>query len=82
MKLLAEGKWFRNQIVKAGKNAYGIQCHFELTPGMHKTWIQEDPDLQKLDIEWLTEDFKAISRKYKETGLHIFRNFFRIAGLV
>ena len=82
MKLLAEGKWCRNQVVKAGKNAYGIQCHFELTPGMYKTWIQEDPDLQKLDIERLTADFKAISRKYKETGRHIFRNFIRIAGFV
>ena len=30
MKLLATGKFCRNQIVKVGFNAYGIQCHFEL----------------------------------------------------
>ena len=41
--LLSTGKFCRNQIVRVGKNAYGIQCHFELTPEMLETWMNEDP---------------------------------------
>ena len=82
MKLLAEGRSCRNQIIKVGTNAYGIQCHFELTPEMLKTWVNEDPDLQALDIEQLNSDFIAISRIYSETGRRIFKNFVRIAGFI
>jgi GMP synthase (glutamine-hydrolysing) len=82
MKLLAEGRYCRNQIVKTGTNAYGIQCHFELTPEMFKTWINEDPDLQKLDIEQLSDDLHAVSLKYSETGRQLFNNFLRIAGFL
>ncbi|MBC8006330.1 MAG: type 1 glutamine amidotransferase, partial [Verrucomicrobia bacterium] len=31
MTLLATGQFCTNQVVKVGSNAYGIQCHFELT---------------------------------------------------
>lgn len=82
MNLLGKGKWCPNQIVKTGKNAYGIQCHFELTPGMYKTWLDEDPDLQKLDSDQLTKDFQSAGKKYSETGRQIFRNFIRIAGFI
>ena len=82
MKLLAEGRSCRNQIVKVGRNAYGIQCHFELTPGMFKTWVNEDPDLQELDIKQLNKDFNAISTIYSETGRRILENFVRIAGFI
>jgi GMP synthase (glutamine-hydrolysing) len=82
MKLLAEGKWCLNQIIKAGRNAYGIQCHFELTREMLEAWIKEDPDLQKLDNEQLLADFLAVSKEYSETGRKIFQNFIRIAGFI
>jgi len=82
MKLLAQGKLCRNQIIKTGRNAYGIQCHFELTPEMLEAWIKEDNDLQKLDNEQLKADFQAISKEYSETGRKIFRNFIRIAGFI
>jgi GMP synthase (glutamine-hydrolysing) len=82
IKLLAEGKWCSNQIIKYGRNAYGIQCHFELTSEMLETWIKEDPDLQKLDNKQLITDFQSISKAYSETGRKIFRNFIRIAGFI
>ena len=80
MELLAEGRFCRNQVVKAAKNAYGIQCHFELTGEMFETWISEDPDLLKLDTAMLRSDFRAAGIKYSETGIKLFRNFLRIAG--
>jgi GMP synthase-like glutamine amidotransferase/glyoxylase-like metal-dependent hydrolase (beta-lactamase superfamily II) len=82
MELLAEGRWCRNQVLKAGRNAYGIQCHFELTMELLENWIKEDPDLQKLDNEQLKADFRSISRAYSDTGRKIFQNFIRIAGFI
>jgi GMP synthase (glutamine-hydrolysing) len=80
MKLLATGKYCRNQIVKVGSDSYGIQCHFELTPEMFEIWINEDPDLQALDIEQLRSDFVAIKDKYSQTGRQLFKNYLRLAG--
>lgn len=82
MLLLAEGSSCRNQIVKTGLNAYGIQCHCELTHEMLNTWITEDPDLQKLDNAQMQADFLALGIQYSETGRQIFKNFVRIAGLI
>jgi GMP synthase (glutamine-hydrolysing) len=81
MELLAEGEYCRNQIVKAAGNAYGIQCHFELTGEMLRTWISEDPDLLKLDGQQLLSDFHSAGSKYSETGLKLFQNFLKIAGI-
>jgi GMP synthase (glutamine-hydrolysing) len=80
MELLAEGRYCRNQIVKSGTNAYGIQCHFELTGEMFETWIEEDPELLKLDKEQLRSDFRSIRNVYENTGIQLFRNFLRISG--
>lgn len=80
MNLLAEGRYCRNQIVKIGANAYGIQCHFELTKEMFETWIREDPDLLKFDKEQLHSDFQAIMDIYLHTGRQLFQNFLITAG--
>jgi GMP synthase (glutamine-hydrolysing) len=80
MTLLAEGKECRNQIVKAGPNAYGIQCHFELTEEMFGTWINEDPDLLAIDMEKLNSDFLELKEVYFFTGRRLFTNFLKIAG--
>jgi len=45
MFLLAVGKHCRNQIVRVGRNAYGIQAHFELTQTMFENWVGQDDDL-------------------------------------
>ena len=81
MALLATGKFCRNQIVKVGSNAYGIQCHFELTPEMFEIWIQEDTDLQKLDKEKLRNDYKNTIADYTKVGHQLLLNFLKIAGL-
>lgn len=80
MVLLAVGKFCRNQIAKVGENAYGIQCHFELTPEMFETWIDEDPDLLQLDKEQLRANFEAIRAEYTRVGRQLFKNFLKIAG--
>lgn len=80
MVLLASGKFCRNQIVRVGTNAYGIQCHFELTPEMLETWINEDPDLLRLEKERLRANFEAIRDGYTQVGRQLFKNFLKIAG--
>ncbi len=80
MELVAEGKQCVNQIVRVGRNAYGIQCHFELTGEMLEQWMDEDTDLAKLDKGQLLSDFKALGETYKDTGRKLFLNFLRIAG--
>jgi GMP synthase (glutamine-hydrolysing) len=82
MKLLATGKFCRNQIVKIGLTSYGIQCHFELTREMLEFWINDDPDLQKLDKKELRSDFLKLKEKYIQTGNQLFRNFLNIAGFL
>jgi GMP synthase (glutamine-hydrolysing) len=81
MTLLAIGKFCRNQIVKVGDTAYGIQCHFELTPEMFEIWINEDADLQKLDKEKLRNDYKNTIAEYTKVGQQLLKNFLKIAGL-
>jgi GMP synthase-like glutamine amidotransferase len=46
MALLATGDFCKNQIVKVGETAYGIQFHFELTNDLLESWIREDTDLR------------------------------------
>lgn len=80
MALLATGKFCQNQVVKIGSNAYGTQCHFELTPKMFEIWINEDPDLLTLDKEKLRADFKATKEEYSQAGRSLLQNFLKIAG--
>lgn len=80
MSLLARGKLCRNQIVKVGSNAYGIQGHIELTREMLEVWSLKDPDLQEFDRNVLLADFAKIQKKYTSTGSQLFNNFLRIAG--
>ncbi len=81
MQQLAVGRLIKNQIVKIGDTAYGIQCHFELTPAMFEQWITEDPDLLKLDRAMLRSEFEAIKTEYTHVGHQLFGNFIKIAGL-
>lgn len=80
MALLGTGKFCRNQIVKVGENAFGLQCHFELTETMFETWISEDPDLLQLDSNVLRADLKTIKAAYTQTGRQLFHNFLSVAG--
>jgi GMP synthase-like glutamine amidotransferase len=80
MILLGIGKFCQNQIVKVGSNAYGIQCHFELTPEMFELWITEDSDLINRDKDMLESDFESSKEEYTKTGRQLFGNFLNIAG--
>jgi len=81
MKLLGTGRSCKNQIVKIGPVAYGIQCHFEITPELLEIWMNEDDDLCKYDKKMLRDDLKKLGDQYCQTGRRLFSNFLSIAGL-
>ncbi len=80
MKLLGTGEFCQNQIVKVGANAYGLQCHFELTPKMFNLWLDQDDDLSRLDKKQLQNEFNSFLAEYTTTGRKLFHNFLRIVG--
>jgi GMP synthase-like glutamine amidotransferase len=82
LELLATGKFCRNQIVKAGNNAYGIQGHFELTDEMFNEWMVTDPDLKSGDSDQIVRDFCDIHEEYRSNGERLFMNFLHIAGMI
>lgn len=82
MKLLATGKFCKNQIVKVGDKAYGIQSHFELTNEMLTVWAEQDPDLISIGKDNLLQEFKVIKDTYDDIGKTLLSNFLRVAGLV
>lgn len=82
MELLATGKFCKHQIVKAGKNAYGIQGHLELTPEMFGEWMSIDAELRSGDTERITLDFLASYEEYRSNGEKLFTNFLQLAGLI
>jgi GMP synthase (glutamine-hydrolysing) len=75
MALLGTGEWCVNQIVRAGRCAYGIQCHFELTPEMFEEWVQIEPRLKAMNVDELCADFEKIKEEYLRTGRTLFGNF-------
>jgi GMP synthase-like glutamine amidotransferase len=80
MKLLAEGKFCKNQIVKVAEKAYGIQSHLELTLEAFEFLITNAPDLLKLDTNELRSNFEKIKTEYTKNGRRVFSNFLDIAG--
>ncbi len=80
--LLATGKHCRNQAVRVGANAYGLQGHLELTREMFEDWIATDPDLLKLDADSLRDDYMGIRSAYESNGRQILENFLGIAKAV
>jgi GMP synthase-like glutamine amidotransferase len=82
MTLLATGDSCRNQIVKYGQTAYGIQSHFELTSELLESWINEDSDLQKLNPGQVRSDFESIKSDYDRVGRQLLVNFLTLGGLI
>jgi len=82
MILIASGDTCKNQIVKIGSNAYGIQCHFELKAEMLDLWIGHDEDLQLLDRNKVESDFQTLLNDYEKTGRQLINNFLSIAGFL
>ena len=70
------------QIIRVGKNAYGTQGHFELTPELLDIWLKDDPDLQALGetgIAQVHKDFQELQEEYMKTAHILYTNFLKIA---
>ncbi len=80
MELLATSKYCQNQAVRIGKNAYGIQFRFELTPTLFHEWVTKYPGLDTIDSNELNKDYEMIKEEYETTGKAILTNFLTIAG--
>jgi GMP synthase (glutamine-hydrolysing) len=81
MTLLWSWKYCKNQIVRVWENAYGIQCHFELTEDMFNLWMDIDDDLQTIDKEIVRKDFWETREAYTQVWNTLFSNFLRIVWL-
>lgn len=82
MTLLATASGCTNQVVKVGNSAWGIQCHFELTPDMFNSWIEIDADLKRMDKQALLDDFNSFPEDYRQTGRSLLLNFLDFTGLI
>jgi GMP synthase-like glutamine amidotransferase len=82
MKLLGTGKYCKNQIVKIGSKAYGIQGHIELTKTILGDWVNHILDLEYVNKDFILEDYNNLKSKYENTGRMIFKNFLRISELI
>jgi GMP synthase (glutamine-hydrolysing) len=81
MELLAAGKWCESQLVKVGKNAYGIQGHLEVNEELLNAWLKEDADLKTLNGKELMADYAKLKADLEENARKIIGNFLAIAGL-
>ncbi|HOX28879.1 MAG TPA: type 1 glutamine amidotransferase [bacterium] len=73
--LLGTGEFCRVQALRAGAAAYGLQCHFEMTPEMFRSWLAEDDDLKTADAEALIAEFESIRSEYTGVGMKLMENF-------
>lgn len=78
--LLGQGRKRSVQIIRAGRSAWGIQFHSELTLPLLETWAAEDRDLNRIDAEDLLRHYRAIQEQYERTGRRLFGNFLTQAG--
>ncbi len=81
IELLATGLHCHHQAVKVGANAYGLQCHFELTRAMFIEWLTIDHDLKQMDSRQFLADFEAFRKAYSATGNQLLHNFLTLANL-
>ncbi|TLU81733.1 MAG: type 1 glutamine amidotransferase [Chlorobium sp.] len=82
MELLASGHLCHNQAVKVGTNAYGLQCHFEMTSSMFLKWMTIDGDLKRMNHKTLIDQFEACREEYTATGTKLMNNFLGIASFI
>jgi len=75
MTLLGTGKSCRHQVIRAGRCAYGIQCHFEVTREMLGDWAVRDPALRPLGQDLLCRLYDEGYRDYTRTGRKLISNF-------
>lgn len=76
IQLLAQGSHVPHQAVKIGKNAYGVQYHFELTREMFDIWRCEHKGFRQLDENVVEADFEMFSAAHEAMGRKMLDNFF------
>jgi GMP synthase-like glutamine amidotransferase len=80
--LLATADVVPTQFLRIGKNAYGSQGHFQVTPELLQAWLKVDPDLLELGpkgVEQCWKDYQDMQVNYLETANKFFNNFLDIA---
>ncbi|MFZ5802870.1 MAG: type 1 glutamine amidotransferase [Candidatus Omnitrophota bacterium] len=80
MALLGTGKLCKNQIVRVGANAYGMQGHMELTLPMLREWIQSSPELRGANGPQIVAHFYRVLKEYTLRGKTLIRNFLETTG--
>ena len=78
-RLVAQSNGCKNQFIRFGKNAYGIQGHLELTDRLLKTWLKIDEDLKNIDTDEIMITYEAIKREYSIAGKQLFWNFLKLS---
>ncbi|MBI5177234.1 type 1 glutamine amidotransferase [Candidatus Micrarchaeota archaeon] len=80
--VLATGRHCHHQIVRVGRNAWGIQGHFELTPGMLRQWHKIDGDLNARNLAQLRKDYAGLREQLESNCNAIVGNFLKRAGVL
>ncbi len=78
IKLLGQGKYCKNQIIKIGNLNYGFQFHFEITTLLLKKWIDLAPELQNYRKEDILSNFETIEKDFIKRGRKIFTNYLEL----
>ncbi len=82
MALLATGKHCRHQAIKIGRNAYGLQYHFELTDELLRGWLEKDDWLRGHYRGHLEADWRALKKDYEANGRRMTENFLRLSKII
>jgi len=80
--LIGKGNFIVPQVIKVGMNAYGFQCHFELTKEITEECMESDEDLKLRDPVKLREQWDLFRDQYFKKGKTLAENFLRIAGIL
>ncbi len=80
-KLLAFGTTCRQQIVRVGDRAWGIQGHLELTRPLLDKWMFIDPDLHALPPGALVAGWETHGQALRTAAEDVFGRFLDLAGL-
>ena len=85
---LAFSELCQNQVLKYGRNIYGIQFHVEVTRDMISQWADAyKAELESLkgivsDKKKMLEDYSKLSKEYIKQAEIFYVNFFSIAGIL
>ncbi len=70
--LLATGKSCRNQAIRVGSVAYGLQFHLEMTPEMVKSWTEAE---STVDAGLIAEEGGKHWARFEEQSMTVLGNF-------